>query len=66
MADARAQLLPLVGNGDRLHDWAEIFGRWKTLPMDTHVAAKLSAFACVGAVFAWVWLLMQWRNRNLN
>ena len=26
MADARAQVLPLVGGGD--HDWARIFGRW--------------------------------------
>jgi hypothetical protein len=28
VADARDQALPLAGNGDRIHDWAEILGRW--------------------------------------
>ena len=37
MADARAQRLPLVGGGD--HDWANIFGRWGVLPLDTTIAS---------------------------
>ena len=36
MADARAQELPLVGNGD--HDWTEIFSRWNVLPLDERIA----------------------------
>ena len=44
MADARSQALPLVGGGD--HDWAEIFGRWHILHLDTRVAG-LTRFAAV-------------------
>ena len=33
MADARDQLLPLVGGGE--HDWTEIFSRWQVLQRDT-------------------------------
>src|SRR5580704_5697974 len=36
MADARAQVLPLVGGGD--HDWATIFGRWHVINYDTKIA----------------------------
>jgi hypothetical protein len=60
MADARVQLLPLVGGGD--HDWAEIFSRWRILHLDTRVAG-LTRFAAV-ALIAWaLWrLYRQWKG----
>jgi hypothetical protein len=36
MADARAQILPLVGGGE--HDWTNIFSRWDVLASDTLIA----------------------------
>ena len=59
MADARAQDLPLVGNGD--HDWAEIFGRWGVLHLDGRIAGVtrgIGLFLMLGAV---VWLSRRWR-----
>jgi hypothetical protein len=40
MADARAQVLPLVtvGGGDAMHDWAYLFGRMGLLRHDTTIA----------------------------
>lgn len=59
MADARAQVLPLVGGGD--HDWTEIFGRWRILHLDTRVAG-LTRFAAVLLIAAaLVWLYRQWK-----
>ena len=59
MADARVQLLPLVGGGH--HDWAEIFSRWHLLNFDTRVAG-LTRFLAV-LVMAWAvwWLFKQWK-----
>ena len=58
MADARAQELPLVGNGD--HNWTEIFSRWNILPLDGRIAgftrfagALLIAWALIGLYRAW-------------
>lgn len=59
MADARAQLLPLVGGGD--HDWAEIFGRWRILHLDTRVAGLTRLLAVLVMVAALVWLFRQWK-----
>lgn len=39
MGDARAQILPLVGGGER--DWTEILGRWGMLHADTRLAGLL-------------------------
>lgn len=68
MADARAQELPLVGNGD--HDWTEIFSRWHVLHLDTRIAGithLLGWILMAGAVF---WLFRAHRRsagrRNLN
>lgn len=63
MADARAQLLPLVGGGE--HDWTEIFSRWRILHLDTRVAG-LTRFAAV-ALMAWaLWrLYRQWKADRL-
>jgi hypothetical protein len=55
MADARAQILPLVGGGD--HDWNEIFTRWNVLNIDTAIAATTRALGWCGMVVALIWVL---------
>lgn len=57
-ADARAQGLPLVGAGDRLHDWAEILGRWGWLAADHWIGYLFGCLAWV--ILAGVsWLLLR-------
>ncbi|MES2182978.1 MAG: hypothetical protein V4505_00400 [Pseudomonadota bacterium] len=61
MADARAQELPLVGNGDRLHNWNEILDRWGLLELDT-VLGRTTDFAAWLAIAACALLLFNvWR-----
>jgi hypothetical protein len=60
MADARVQLLPLVGGGD--HDWAEIFSRWHILQRDTRVAGFTRFVAVAIMVAAVVWLYRRWKT----
>lgn len=65
MADARAQVLPLVGGGD--HDWLEIFGRWHVLARDTSIAniTRTIGWFGMGVAVAWVvWRAWQDRNRK--
>ena len=60
MADARVQLLPLVGGGD--HDWTEIFSRWHLLHLDTGIAALIRCLGFCGvlaACLALAWLCWQ-------
>lgn len=57
MADARSQLLPLVGGGD--HDWTRILGNWGLLRWDTSLAMGLRALAVL--LMAWV----LWRDWKL-
>jgi hypothetical protein len=61
MADARAQLLPLVGGGE--HDWYLILTRWGLLDSDTTIAGLLQAlgwFGMIGCMTAlWYRLAMQ-------
>lgn len=64
LADARAQALPLVGNGDRFHDWTEILGRWNALPSDVLLADRLSWLAGAGVLWVWFWFYTQWRERR--
>lgn len=59
MADARSQALPLVGGGD--HDWAEIFGRWHILHLDTRVAGLTRFAAVLLMAAAIVWLHRRWK-----
>jgi hypothetical protein len=58
MADARAQVLPLVGGGD--HDWANIFSRWGALSSDVVIATMVERIGWMGMIGFWVWLL--WRS----
>ena len=54
MADARAQILPLVGNGE--HDWTEIFSRWNVLSSDTTLAGLVSFIGWIIIISTGIWL----------
>ena len=58
MADARSQLLPLVGGGD--HDWTEIFGRWGVLHLDGRIAGLTRGIASLLIFWAVFWLFRRW------
>ena len=58
MADARTQVLPLVGGG--CHDWAEIFGRWDVMAHDTQIAAVVRAAGWVGMTVPCLWIFWRW------
>ncbi|MGH7208015.1 MAG: hypothetical protein ACREIL_01385, partial [Nitrospiraceae bacterium] len=58
MADARAQVLPLVGGGE--HDWTEIFSRWGVLNSDTAIAHAVAVAGWVGMLGVWGWLGWRW------
>jgi hypothetical protein len=60
MADARAQLLPLVGGGE--HDWTEIFTRWGVLGGDRVIAAITALLGWGLMAATWLWLLAAWRR----
>ena len=60
MADARAQVLPLVGSGD--HDWTEIFSRWGVLQRDTTIAGFVSLLGWAGVLITAGWLWRRWRQ----
>jgi hypothetical protein len=57
MADARSQMLPLVGGGE--HDWTEIFNRWHVLQYDIQIGAAAKWMGWVGMLAAVAWFL--WR-----
>jgi hypothetical protein len=50
VADARAQVLPLVGGGE--HDWTALLDRWGCLAQDTAIAQVIRAMG---------WLAWRWR-----
>jgi hypothetical protein len=58
MADARAQVLPLVGGGE--HDWAYIFGKWGVTTFDTRIAGCVRMISWTGIVVAALWILWLW------
>lgn len=62
MADARAQQLPLAGNGE--HDWTEIFSRWGALHLDGRIAGMTRGIGVILVVGAAVWLYRRWRADN--
>jgi hypothetical protein len=55
MADARSQILPLVGGGE--HDWSEIFSRWGVLDSDTRIAGFTAFLGWAVMLAALLWLL---------
>jgi hypothetical protein len=54
LSDARAQVLPLVGDGT--HDWTEILTRWGMLEQDVSIANKLHVIGWVGILLTCYWL----------
>ena len=57
-ADARAQLLPLLGGGE--HDWFNIFSRWGVLQHDTGIAGIIRGAGWLGMAFSAGWLIRLW------
>lgn len=57
VADARARELPLVGNGDRIHDWNEILERWNMLAYDQMLGTALygACWILMGCCFFMLW-----------
>jgi hypothetical protein len=65
MADARAQVLPLLTVGDSgfaIHDWNYLFTKMGVLQHDTVIAAWVRFFGWTGMVFVVFWLV--WRGFN--
>jgi hypothetical protein len=62
MADARAQLLPLVGGEDVLHDWNTILARWRLLQKDVVLANCLRVLAWLLIASALAYLVVRWRR----
>ena len=57
-ADARAQVIPLVGGGD--HDWWRIFSRWGVLEYDVMIGIIIAAIGVVGFIATWAWVGWRW------
>lgn len=57
MADARAQVLPLVGSGD--HDWDILFGQWGLLQHDQRIGGITRAIGWTGMIATVGWLAWQ-------
>lgn len=62
VADARAQVLPLVGGGE--HDWADLLGRWGLLAQDANLAQGLRVIGWLGMLACWSWLGWRWRRSS--
>lgn len=62
MADARAQVLPLVGGGE--HDWTNIFSRWGLLASDQIIAHRVAVLGWIGMLAMWGWLLWRWARQG--
>lgn len=58
VADARAQVLPLVGGGE--HDWADLLSRWGLLAQDTAIGQVLRIAGWLGMLACWAWLGWRW------
>jgi hypothetical protein len=54
MSDARAEVLPLVGNGD--HDWNILFGQWNLLLQDTKIGGTTRLLGWLGMLAVCAWL----------
>jgi hypothetical protein len=69
MADARAQLLPLVTTGDpdfAEHDFFRIFSNLGVLNHDTQIAAVVRVLGWCGMIGCMVWLALRMRAADEN
>ena len=57
LADARTQVLPLVGGGE--HDWGTLLGQWHLLARDTEIAGRVAVLGWIGLLLPALW--MAWR-----
>ena len=64
VADARVQLLPLVGGGG--HDWYAILSRWHVLRHDTRLAGLLRAAGWAGMLATYAWFAWRWHRDRRN
>lgn len=67
MADARAQVLPLVTTGDPdfvEHDFYAIFSSLGVLDYDTKIAALVRLLGWCGMITSVAWLAMRWRRKG--
>ena len=66
MADARAQILPLVGGGE--HDWTEIFLRWGVLQRDLTIAGftRWLGYALMLGAAWWLWRRYREGRKNAD
>jgi hypothetical protein len=65
MADARAQVLPLVTTGDPEfveHDWFTIFSSMGVLNYDTKIAAVVNLLGWLGMIAVVGWLALRWKD----
>jgi hypothetical protein len=62
MADARAQVLPLVGSGD--HDWGILFGQWGMLAQDQKIGGMMRIIGWMGMIGVVGWLSWQTYRRG--
>ena len=64
MADARAQVLPLVsvGGGDAQHDFTYIFSTLELLPYDTKIGGLVRFVGWAGMLGAMAWLWVRYRR----
>lgn len=58
LADARSQVLPLVGGGE--HDWTEILGRWHLRRYDTRIAFWMDVVCFTAMALTVIWILALW------
>ena len=63
LADARAQVLPLIGGGE--HDWTEILTRWNCLQNDTQLSRQLIFLGLILIFIAWHSLFQHWKSRKI-
>ena len=64
IADARAQVLPLVGGGE--HDWTYLLGKMGVLQHDISIGKFLNGIALLifAVATAWPWLCQWWEERR--
>ena len=60
MADARAQVLPLVGPGGGEHDWFTLFAQWGLLYQDQKIGHAFRLLGWLGMLGITAWLA--WRT----
>ena len=64
VADARAQMLPLVGGGK--HDWNSILSRWGALQYDATIATILRVIGWTSLFSTLLFILyLWWQNRKI-